>query len=78
MRLQYMSLTLTCETNPGNMGFNGYVDGVTIGTTGGGTTTYDFEPSAVPESTNTFGLLLVGMVALAGYLRLPRSRRSAV
>jgi hypothetical protein len=59
--------------------FDANVDAFTIGTAAG-TTAYDFELNgpSVPESTNTFGLLLVGMVALVVYLRLLRSQPGVV
>jgi hypothetical protein len=54
--------------------FNGYVDNVTIGTTGG-TTTYDFEPATVPEPT-TAGCFLLGLGALVYFQRFTQKRRS--
>jgi PEP-CTERM motif len=50
--------------------FTGYVDNVTIGTQGGGTTTFDFE--AVPEPTT---MLLVG-TSLTGLLMAVRRRKT--
>jgi hypothetical protein len=55
--------------------FDTNIDNFTIGTAGG-TTTFDFEPAAVPElSSFAFGSLLFGMVGVAyGYRKLVASK----
>jgi hypothetical protein len=50
--------------------FTTYVDNVTIGTASG-TTTYDFEPGAVPEPSSW--ALLLGAMGLLAFLRARRT-----
>jgi hypothetical protein len=55
----------------------GYVDDVTIGTTASGTTTYDFEPSSVPEPTTIVAGASLLLPFGASALRLLRKKQTA-
>ena len=60
--------------SPGD-NFNGYVDDVTIGTAAG-TTTYDFEPSTVPEPTTIIAGASMLLPFGASALRMVRKKQT--